>query len=447
MARVRQHQCPKCGAPLVLQRGVSDVACEYCRTVVHVEWGRKPPGEQVHAGAGQELTIYARNPMPAFVPVLIALGFLIPLGGAVLAYVGTMIGGTVTAISAVQGLQGAGLGGAIGGPAREAKAFPVTCGLNQEISITGQKYEGPGPLVTGEVNCKLKIKDSTLKSTEGVVVLAKNMVEVTVENSTLEGKEAAVRLTVNSKLFARKKSVFRGAEIAISSGINTEISLDDSSVEGGETGIQADTAFNLTGTKSTISGKDYGIRGTGGSLKAEGKELVVKGGRAGIETQFNLKLELRGGLVEGGEAGVRSKSSNADIQLSRAAQITAKEVAIKADTNMQLEMEDAFVDGGEIGVDAAANPKLTLGPKARIHGKRVALKLGINLKLDMREASIESEGVAICAPFNVEIQARNSKLAAGSEALRFERRPDQLELTQTSITGKQKFDAKGCGIP
>ncbi|HEY3496858.1 MAG TPA: hypothetical protein VGK73_19300 [Polyangiaceae bacterium] len=442
MAKVTQHKCPKCGAPLVLQKGVSDVACQYCRTVVHVEWGKKPPGGQQQLDGQQQLVIYAKNPLPAVVIVLIVLGLLVPIGGTVLMLFGTVAVGMFTAFQAADGIQAA---AGLTPSTSVAKSFPVTCGMNQEVLISAQKFEGPGPLVTGEVNCKIRIKDSTLKATDGVVVLAKNMAEVTVENSTLEGKEAAVKLAVNSKLFAKKKSAFRGPELAIFAGINSEIGLDETSVEGGETGIQADSAFNLTGTKSTISGKDYGIRGTGGTLSVVGKELVMKGGRAALETPYNLKLDLRGGLAEGGEVGVRLKQSNAEIKLSRGAEVRGKEVGIKADVNLQLDMEDASVVGGDIAVEAGGNPKLTLGPKSRIHGKSLALKLGVNTKLDLRDASIESEGTAICAAFNVEIQARNSKIKGGTEAFRFEEKPDQLELAQTSVTGKQTFNAKGCG--
>lgn len=434
MAKVTQHRCPKCGAPLVLRKGVSDVACEYCRTVVHVEWGKKAPAEQP-----PPLTIYVKNPLPAFVPILIVLAVLFPMGIGVLVSLGALAGGAATAVQSVQ------LAGfSQTGKEVVATSLPLTCGLNQQIVISGQTFEGPGPLVTGEVNCKVKIKDSTLKSPD-IVVLAKNLVEVTIENSTLEGKEAAVKLAMNSKLFAKKNAVLKGEEAAILAGVNSEVSLEEARVEAAETAVQADTNLTLTGTKSTIAGKEFGVRGTGSNLKIEGRELSIKGGRAAVQSQVNLKLDQRGGVLEGDETAILLKSSNAEIKLSRGARIKARDLGIKGETNLHLEMEDASIEAGDTALQAGVNPKLDLGPNSRISGKRLGLKVGINLELEMQRATIESEGVAICAPYNVEIRARESKVSGVTEAFRFERRPNELELLQTTVTGKQRFDARGCG--
>lgn len=432
MAKVTAKNCPKCGAPLALQRGVSDLQCQYCGTVVHVEWDKKPPA---NPQPQQMATIYVAPSMPAFVPVLIALGVLLPIGGSLFAFL--MSGVTSVATNAAANAFNA---AGVQAPGVLTKSLPATCGMNQEINIVGQKFEGPGPLITADINCKVRIKDSTLKS--DVVVLAKNLVEVTVENSTLEGKEAAVKLSMNSKLFGKKKSVFKGEEAAVVAGVNSEITLDDSSIQGGEAGVQGDSNLKLSGTKSTISGKDYGVR-AGVNLGIDGKELTVRGSRAAIEGNVNLKLELRGGLVEGDEAGVRMKGPNAEIKLTKAAAIKGREAALKTESNLELDMEDATIEGAEIGIDTGVNPKLHLGPKAKVKGKRIAMKVGINLELDMRGASIESDQVGVCAPFNVEIQARDSTIK-GVDAFRFERKPNELELVGTNVTGKQRFDAKGC---
>jgi hypothetical protein len=413
-----------------LQRGVSDLSCQYCGTVVHVEWDKKAPA---NPQPQQLATIYVAPSLPAFVPVLIALGVLLPIGGSLVAFL--MSGVTSVATNAFQAA-------GVQTPSVLAKSLPATCGLNQEISIVGQKFEGPGPLITGEINCKIKIKDSTLKS--DVVVLAKNLVEITVENSTLEGKEAAVKLGMNSKLFGKKKATFKGEEAAVVAGVNSEITLDDSRIEGGEVGVQGDSNLKLSGTKSTISGKEYGVR-SGVNLGIDGKELTVRGTRAAIEGNVNLKLDLRGGLVEGDEAGVRMKGPNAEIKLTKAAVIKGREAALKTESNLELDMEDATIEGVEVAIDTGVNPKLSLGPKSKVTAKRIAMKVGINLELDMRQATVESDGVAICAPFNIEIQARDSTVRGGVDAFRFQRKPNALELVTTNVTGKQRFDAKGCG--
>jgi len=422
MAKLTSKKCPNCGAPINLNPGVSDVPCQYCGNLIHVEWGKKPPAEK------PPLTVYVKPPSFGFLPFVIAIGALVPVAVPLLAVFGPKVKNMATEVAAESGLT-------------PSLKFPVDCGVNQELSIIGQTFEGPGPLITGDINCKLKIKDSKLKS--DVVVAAKNLVELTVENSTLEGKEAAVRLGMNSKVFARKQSILRGEESGILGGVNTEVTLDDSTVEGGETGIRVDVNGKLNANKAKVQGKEYGIRSSS-NLSLEGRDLTLSGERAALESEVNLRLDLRGGALEGGEAGVRTKGPNARLKLSRQARIAAREIAVDAESNLELEMEDAVIDGAEVGIETGGNPKLDLGPKARIHGGRIALKTGVNLELDMRSASIESEHVALCSPFNVEIRTRESIIRAGVDAFRFQRRPQQLDISSSTVTGAQLFTAHGC---
>ncbi len=424
MPQVITQQCPNCGARIPLQKNVSDVRCEYCGNMIHVEWTKKVPPP----GTAQPLTVYVKPPTAGPILWIVALGAIVPLviGGVIAA------AATSASVSGVPGVPG--LGGKI-----TDVTFPATCGLNQEMEIVDRTFEGSGTLITGEVNCKIKIKNSTLKG--DVVVLAKNLVELTLENSTIEGKEAAVKVEMNSKIFATQKSVIKGGEAGILAKLNTDVSLTDSKVEG-QTAISAETNFELEGTSSEVVGKDYGLQASS-NAKVKGKKLVVRGGRAAIESEHNLELELRGGSVEGGEVGVKSKGSNAKIKLREDAKITGKEAGIDASNNLALEMEQAVVEGGEVGISAAVNPKLRLGPKSRVHGRDVALKMGINFELDMRGATVESPSVAICAPFNVEISARDSTIK-GAEALRLERKPRTLELEGTRVEGQQNFKGRGC---
>jgi hypothetical protein len=357
------------------------------------------------------------------------------LGIAVIGTGAALFAGAATGTTALGLAQGVktGLSGSV--------EFPVTCGMNQEITIVGRKFEGEGTLITGDINCKIKIKDSTLKA--DVVVLAKNLVEISVENSRLEGKEAAVKLGMNSKLFASRNTSLKGEESGVAGGINSEVTLTDSSVDGGETGLKADVNFKLQATNSRISGKEYGIRGSS-NFDLEGKQLTVLGNRAAIEGEVNLKARLRGGLIEGGQIGIHTKGPNTKLELSRGARIKAREVALKTGSNLEIDMEDAEIDGGEQGIETDVNPKLNLGPKARIHGTQLAIKAGVNLELQMRSATLDSESVALCAPFNIEVQARDSTIRGGSDAFRFQRRPNQLELIQTNVSGLQLFTARGC---
>jgi hypothetical protein len=423
MAKLTSKKCPNCGAPIALNAGQSDVSCQYCGNVIHVEWGKKAPAEK------PPMTVYVKRPGFAMLPLLIVLGSLVPIAIPLFVAFGPKLKNLATAVAAESGIP------------TGKMSFPTDCGMNRELTIIGQTFEGAGTLVTGDVNCKIKIKDSKLKG--DIVVLAKNLVEITVENSTLEGKEAAVRLGMNSKLFARTQTVLKGEEAGVIGGINSELSLDGSTIEGAVSGFRAEANCKLTANGSRISGKEFGIRSSS-NLSVEGRELVISGGRVALESEVNLKLDLRGGTLEGGEAGVRTKGPNANLKLTRQARIAARETALNSESNLQLEMEDAVIDGGEIGVETGANPKLSLGPKARIHGGNVAVKAGVNLELEMRSATIESELVGLCAPFNIEIQARESTIRAGADAFRFQRRPQQLELATTSVSGGKLFNVQGC---
>lgn len=420
MAKLAAKKCPNCGAPIKLKPGAQDVQCEYCGNSIHVEWGKKPPV------APQPLTVYVKPQVPAILRWLVGVGLLAPLVAPFSLFVLPKLHGVVAEVA-----QQSGIG---------AVVFPMTCGVNQEVTIAGQTYEGPGPLVTGDVNCKIRIRNSTLKS--DVVVLAKNLVEISVEESTLEGKEAAVKLGMNSKLYTSKRAVLKGGEAAIFAGVNAELRLDDSTVESTGVALHCDANCKLSASGSRIAGTDYGVRGAS-NLQIEGKNLAVAGERAAIESDVNLKVELRRGAIEGGESGIRAKGANLGLKLFHGARVAARETAVRTGSSLQLEMDDAVIDGGEIGVDAEVNPKLQLGPKARIHGGRIAVKAGTNLQLDMRSASIESEAVALCAPFNIEIRARESQIR-GTDAFRFQRKPRELELATTQITGQRLFNAQGC---
>ncbi len=415
MAKPVARHCPNCGGPLVLDPSVTDVTCQYCGNVAHFA--------QPSAAAARAPT---RGQGAALIGVLGGVIALTSIGGATAFFMTASPSGVRQSVEQAMGA---------------TRDFPISCGMNDEVVIADRTFEGTGTLITGDVNCKVRIKNSKLKA--DTIVLAKNLVEIHVENSTLEGKEAAVQLGMNSKLFVTKQSTLRGGEAGVRGGINSELTLTDSSVEGGEHGVRSEVNFKLHATSAKISGKEYGILAAN-NFELEGKELTLSGERAALAAEVNLKADLRGGLLQGGEAGIQMKGPNLRLKLSRGAKVQARESAIRTGSNFELEMEDALIDGGEIGIETEVNPKLNLGPKARVHGKSIALKAGVNLELRLRGASLESESVAVCAPFNVELTARDSTIRGGSDAFRLQRRPNELTLTSTTVTGKQLFNVRSC---
>jgi DNA-directed RNA polymerase subunit RPC12/RpoP len=420
MPKLRTHACPTCGAPLPVAPGTADVRCQYCGNVIHVEW-RRPPAHHM-----MPQTVYVPRRSYAWVIWVIVLGSVLPMLIPLLVFLGPLVFRTATEAGVVK------------------TSFPVTCGLNDELNLVGQTYEGTGTLITGEVNCKLKIKDCKLKG--DVVILAKNLVDITLENSELVGKTAAVRIEMNSKLSATAKTSMKGQEAGIVAGMNAELSLEDSLVEGGEEGIVAQHNCKLTAARSRILGGEKGLV-AGSNLSVDARELTVQGRDVAIETESNPTLKLRGGTLEGRQFGLRAASSNAKLDLSHGARVAAKETAIQAGAVLRLDGEDYVIDGGEVGVDVPSNATITLGPKAKIHGGDFGVRTGSNLEVSLRSASIESESVALCGASNAEVRARDSSIQGGASALRFSRRPDPLELAGTLISGAQQFNARGCSSP
>jgi LSD1 subclass zinc finger protein len=418
MAKLRTHACPTCGAPLPVVPGAADVRCQYCGNVIHVEWRRPPPQPMM-----MPQTVYVPQRSYAWVIWIIVVGSIVPMCVPLVMFAVPLVFRTATEVGVVQ------------------TSFPLTCPMNQEVSVVGQTYEATGTLITAEMNCKLKIKDCKLKG--DIVVAGSNIVQVTIENSELVGKSAAVQLGLNSKLFASKKTLLKAEETAVSAGVNSEVSLDDTTVEGGEEAIHAAHNFTLKANGSRITGGEKALV-AGINLSLEARDLTMQGRDAAIQTDSNLTLKLRGGVLEGQRFGVRVESSNATMKLSHGARITARETAIQGGSGMQIDAEGSVIDGGEVGVDVDSNANIALGSRARIHGRQFGVRTSSNLELNLRSASLESESVALCASSNAEVRARDSLVQGGTAAWRFSYRPDPLELAGTRVIGAQQFNARGC---
>jgi hypothetical protein len=104
-------------------------------------------------------------------------------------------------------------------------SFPATCANNEELLVTGQTFTGKGTLIEAGPNCKLTIRDSTLKA--DVIVETKGNAELTITNSKLEGQEEALLLANHAK---------------VTIGANLELTVDDSVVESQRSGVKASTS-------------------------------------------------------------------------------------------------------------------------------------------------------------------------------------------------------------
>lgn len=432
MAKLVSKHCPTCGAPLPFAADARQVVCQYCGNLIHIEWTRQVPQPQ-----GPSMTLYVKPPNTGAVTWIIVLTTLLPV----------LFGGAISAISAISTMKRSqaimAQVGAGANPTSVAETFPVTCGMNQRLEIVGKTFTGSGTLVTGNINCKLLIKDCQL--TGDVVVEAEHLIEVTIENSTLVGRDAALKLGSNSKVKATRNSVIRGREAGILGGLNLEVSLTDSRAEGEEVGIRTESNLKLDTKNSTLVGKDYGVR-SGSSMKLNMTGGTVSGVHAALSTDSNLELAMRGGVMQGTEIAVLVSEYSADLRLSHGVQIVAREAAVKVGSNLKMEVEDSLIDGREVGVDVANNLKLKLGPKGKIHGGSIGIRAGYNVELSMRQASLQSEAVAFCGAHSMSLESRGSTITGSKDALRLERKPNGLSLTDTKVTGNLNYAGGGCSL-
>ncbi len=427
MGNVVSQKCPTCGAPLPVRKGLSDVTCTYCGNSIHIEWAKKAPTQ------ADPRTLYVSpqgNTAAIFIAATAAVGVMVT-GIAVFAINSASPQAKFEQVVAAVPK--------IGGQSR-VESFPVTCGLNQTLEIVDQTYEGKGPLIVGAINCKIKIKNSKLKS--DVVVAAKNLTEITVEGSTLEGTETAIEMEMNAKLFAKGKSTIKGKEAAIDSGSNCTVELTDSTVEGDEVGIRAGLNFKLKAHNATIKGREAAITGDT-NLTVEMRDSTISANTIGLEADSNLSLDMRGGLIQANEAAVRCSKYNGKLKLTHGAKLAAKEVALDGGTNLELTLDGAKIEGGEIGVAGGTNAHLELRDQAKISGKEFAAKLSGNAEVEVRNSTLDSKGIALCGAYNAEIEARGATVN-GAEALAFMRKPRKLELGDSKITGKQNFSSRKC---
>jgi DNA-directed RNA polymerase subunit RPC12/RpoP len=344
-------QCTNCGAPLEVPKKATEVACAYCGTKIRVERAQSAPP----AHEAKPHTVYVKPGLPSFVIWFIVLTSVVPVIVPIALVVGPLLFGVVqTHVTGV--------------------TLPATCPPNGELELVGANYSGDGTVVTAEVNCKLRIKDSKLSG--DVAVDAKANVEVTVENSTLEGKDVAIKLDVNSKANVTKGSVVKSPEVAVSGGTNAELSVDASRVEGGSRAVE-----------TTVNGK---------------------------------------------------------VRLGHEAVVESAEKAIVAELNLEITVDDSSVHGKDAAIDSGLNTKLKAVRQGRIAGDKVGVRASHNLKATLENAVVESLGPAICAGYNAELEATRSTIAGGGDALRFARKPEDLELSESQVRGAQNFDAENC---
>jgi hypothetical protein len=401
--KVVSAKCPTCGAHLPVPPGVPQVTCRYCQNVIHVEHRKPPPNVQPFGtpGAMPSRTLYV-DPAGAAkagktVGCIIAVVALVPILIPVLIGVGPW---------AMRSCKGA------------VKPFPVACGTNEDIEVSGN-YEGTGPIVTSVGhNCKLHIKNAKLKGSTLVKAESFNM-ELTLDNVTIETTEAMVRGGSNLKVKLHG-STLTSQQTVFDGDSNMEIDVEDSTIES-KAGVGVKSKYNLKVRMENgkIRGKKAGIDTDANlvlSLK-KASEITSSDG-VGVKTSSSLKLEAEGGKIDGAEGGL-VVSSGADINATGFT-ISSKEKAITATSSLKLDYTDGAITSlADIAIDGDSSMELTLA-NTKIQGASTAINCESSSKIKATKKTriVGTSGNGITTSSNTEVNLVDAAIEAGDKAFK-----------------------------
>jgi hypothetical protein len=396
MAKLVVNKCPSCSAPLEVQPEATDVTCRYCGNSIHIERKRaptQPETNRVHAhvmyidpNAGARIA--RRVMLLGFLPVLIPLG--ITLGPMLAKKVGHSV-----------------------------RPLPATCGVNDDIEISGATFEGTGPLVVAETNCKVKISGSKLKG--NVIVRAQGVnVKVEIAGSTLEAKDTVVELGGgSSSVRVAEKSVLSSEGSVVVAKTNGEVTFED----------------------STAKAKDAVVRGET-NLKLECNACSLDGGDTGVAADNNLKLRLaRGAVIKGGRLGIRSDTNPSIVM--RESTIEGGTNAVEGGNNASIDAVGGTIKGGALALAFRSKPtQLSLAGTNVVGGQSFSSELSARPVVGIATASRAPQAAqpgakaspAAAAPVPAAAPPFNGQLAASS----LDTAAAQASATCKSTSGKAK---------
>ncbi len=488
--KVVSAKCPTCGANLPVPPGVFQVACRYCQNVIHIEHRKPPPGVQPFGapGAMPSRTLYvdpdAHKAGKALAWIIVCaclLPVLIPL----------VIGVGPWVVKSFKG---------------KVKPFPVACGMNEEVEVSGN-FETTGPIVTSVAhNCKLHIKNAKLKGSTLVKTEAFNM-ELTLDNVTIETTDTMIHTGSNLKVKLHGSTLTSAAAV-FDSDSNMELDVDGSTLQSkNAAAVKSKHNLKVRMEGGKILGKKAGIdTGANHQLTMKKNAEVSASDGPAVKTDSSFKLEADGGKIDGG----LMMSSGADI-VATGLTLTAKEKALTGTSSVKLDWtEGSITSESDVAIDVASsadftliatkvqgattaiecdsNSKIKASKKTRIVGVSSygittssnsevvlndaaleatmrAFKGTVNNKIKLAQgARIAGKKGGISAEGNLEIEATNATLEGGTgaaldagynsrisfkqglikgtPAIDVDRKPTILELDGTRVEGEQKIPAR-----
>jgi hypothetical protein len=305
--------------------------------------------------------------------------------------------------------------------------LPRKCGLNEEITVSGKRFDGPGPVIdVTDYNCKLTIRDSHLKS--DVVVRGNQNLTLNIVNSTLEGSEAVLDFdTSNADINMSQHSVLLG-KVGIRGKINTSLHMKDSKIIADMAIVGRDN-FELDAADSEIRGRITAVDAKNPVLHLRRSTLSASEGTA-IQTELNTRIEAEQSTIEGGDSAIACPL-NLDMKLVGGSRVHGVDVAVAAPQNAKISITDSAIESDGIALSLReGNGDVRAGKGARIMGKKTAIRGGGGLTLGLDRALVQAEDVAISGD-NLRLTAKNSQIL-GATAFALGRMPS-LELDDDTV--------------
>lgn len=396
-------RCPTCGASLPVPPHVPQVTCRYCQNVIHIEH-RKPPPEVRPFGAPGAMpsrTLYvdpaaaskAGKALGCTIAAAVLLPVLIPL----------VIGVGPWAAKSCKGA---------------IKPFPVSCGTNEEIEVSGN-FEGTGPIITAAAhNCKIHIKDAKLKGSTLLKTDAFN-IELTLDNVVVETTEPMIHAGSNLKVKLHGSTLTSNATV-LDSDSNLEVDVDATTIESKTAfGVKSKHNLKLRLDNGKIRGKRAGVD-TDANLQLtmkKGSEITSSDGVA-LKTSSSFKLEAEGGKIDGA-AGALVLTSGADINAT-ALVISSKEKAITATSSLKLDFTDGSITSlGDGAIDGDSSMDLTLiNVKVSAAATAITCASSSKIRATKKTRIVSTSGNGVTTSSNTELSVADAAIEAGGKAFR-----------------------------
>lgn len=437
--------CPSCGAALPVMPGVPQITCRYCQNVITVEMRTPPPEIRPFGMPGgiPSRTLYVDPKVMAAAQKGIG------------AAVGVVVIVTVVTALLPVIILGVVFGG--GSCLRAIRPYPIACGLNDDVTVSGD-WSGTEPVVKeAGVNCKIHIKDAKIKAPTFLTKASTNL-EITLENTTIETTDTAFTLTSNPKLHLVNSTILSQGYV-FDSDSNLEIDADGSTIESkAGTAIKSKYNLKLRATNTKIRGKKSAVDTDANfelTLK-KGSEVTSTDGVA-IKASSSMKLEVEGGKITGGAGALQASSgltitgsgltlstpkdkalevtSGLKIDLTDSSITSTADEAIDADSGLELVLANTVVQG-RIGVETKSGLKIKASKKSRIVGavgNGVTTTSGADISL--AESSIEGGAIALKTDSSCKLKLGPGSRIAGKRGGLYSESGLNLDGTNTAIEG------------